>query len=116
VTRRPVDGPPVAFFGLAYAIAWGMIPVLTVIARDAGLPDWDALQDRAENYDFAGIGLAVPAGTSISSPGLPHSPVHSPRSRPMRTRSGARSWASSSSCWSRSARLLLSLCIGETRV
>lgn len=57
-TRR-LDWPLIAFLGLAYSLAWGMIPLLAAIARQAGLPDWTALSARAEVLDFAGLALPV---------------------------------------------------------
>jgi membrane protease YdiL (CAAX protease family) len=57
---RRIDRPLVVFFGLAYLITWGLIPVLAVIARASGLPGWESLHRMGETLDFAGAGLAVP--------------------------------------------------------
>jgi hypothetical protein len=59
-TAGGIDWPLVVFFGLAYLIGWGLIPVLGVIARTAGLADWTELSRMAEILDFAGVALPVP--------------------------------------------------------
>jgi membrane protease YdiL (CAAX protease family) len=55
-----IDWPLVLFFGLAYLITWGLVPVLAVIAARSGLPDWQRLHRMGETADFAGTSLAVP--------------------------------------------------------
>ncbi|MFG1706304.1 CPBP family intramembrane glutamic endopeptidase [Nonomuraea sp. M3C6] len=57
---RRIDWPLVVFFVLAYTITWGLIPVLDVIARRSGLPDWRRLHAMGEVFDFDGTRLAVP--------------------------------------------------------
>jgi membrane protease YdiL (CAAX protease family) len=59
-TGRRIDGPLVAFFALAYAIAWGTFALFASIARQAGLDDAQALMALADAYQFAGVELAVP--------------------------------------------------------
>ena len=48
------------FFGIAYLLAWGMIPLLAIIARQSGLPDWLDLSRMGEALDFGTMNLAVP--------------------------------------------------------
>ena len=55
-----VDWSIVAFFGLAYLIAWGMIPILSAIARQSGVENWAALSQMGETFNFGGISLSVP--------------------------------------------------------
>ncbi len=57
---RRLDLPIILFFALAYLIAWGMIPLLSTIARRTGLADWTALSQMAEVLDFGGLELAAP--------------------------------------------------------
>ena len=54
------DWPLIAFFAIAYLIAWGLMPVLSIIARQSGLTDWIALSQMAEALDFGATELAVP--------------------------------------------------------
>ena len=64
-TRR-IDWPLIAFFCLAYGIAWGMIPLLGTIARQSGLPvgqtlpAWQALSRMGEAWDFGNTDLVAP--------------------------------------------------------
>ena len=55
-----VDWSIVAFFGLAYLIAWGMIPILSAIARQSGVESWATLSQMGETFNFGGISLSVP--------------------------------------------------------
>jgi membrane protease YdiL (CAAX protease family) len=55
-----LDWPLIAFFVLAYLIAWGMIPLLSAIARGSGVTDWATLSQMGEAFDFAGADLNVP--------------------------------------------------------
>jgi membrane protease YdiL (CAAX protease family) len=55
-----VDWAIVAFFGLAYLIAWGMIPILSAIARQSGVENWAVLSQMGETFSFDEISLAVP--------------------------------------------------------
>ena len=57
---RRLDWPLIGFFGLAYLIAWGMIPILANIARQSGVADWTALNQMGETLNFSGVDLAVP--------------------------------------------------------
>lgn len=54
------DWPILAFFLLAYLIAWGMIPVLNRIAHQSGAGNWVALSQMGETFNFDGINLSVP--------------------------------------------------------
>lgn len=58
-TRR-LDWPTILFFALAYLIAWGMIPLLSAIARQSGVADWITLSQMAEVLEFGGVDLSVP--------------------------------------------------------
>ncbi|MDX1416810.1 MAG: CPBP family intramembrane glutamic endopeptidase [Candidatus Promineifilaceae bacterium] len=55
-----LDWPIIAFFVLAYLIAWSMIPLLDLIAQQSGIPDWIALNGMAETLSFNGVDLSVP--------------------------------------------------------
>jgi membrane protease YdiL (CAAX protease family) len=57
---RGVDWPIVAFFVLAYAIAWGGWLVLGAIARQSGVDDTAAFLAQAEALQFEGVALAAP--------------------------------------------------------
>ena len=59
-TPRRIDWPLVAFFALAYAIAWGAFAIVASIARQAGLESAQALMAMGDAYQFAGAELAVP--------------------------------------------------------
>jgi hypothetical protein len=50
----------VLFFALAYAIAWSMIPLMSAIAKSAGLSDWITLSRMAEAFEFGNAQLPVP--------------------------------------------------------
>jgi membrane protease YdiL (CAAX protease family) len=55
---RRLDWALIAFFGIAFLIAWGMIPLLAGIARESGLPDWLTLSRMGEALDFGATDLA----------------------------------------------------------
>jgi membrane protease YdiL (CAAX protease family) len=55
-----IDWLIVAFFALAYLIAWGMIPVLSAIASRSGVVGWSELSRIGETFSFDGINLSVP--------------------------------------------------------
>lgn len=57
---RRIDWPLVGFWVLAYAIAWGTLAILGVIARQSGVDGALALLQMGEAYDFAGASLSVP--------------------------------------------------------
>ena len=57
---RRIDWPLAAFWVLAYAIAWGTLAILGVIARQSGVDGALALLQMGEAYDFAGVSLSVP--------------------------------------------------------
>lgn len=57
---RRIDWPLVAFWVLAYAIAWGTLALLGLIARQSGVDGALALLQMGEAYDFAGASLSVP--------------------------------------------------------
>jgi membrane protease YdiL (CAAX protease family) len=59
-TARSIDWSIVAFFVIAYVIAWSMIPILDVIAHQSGVSGWAELSVIGEAYDFSGIDLSVP--------------------------------------------------------
>ena len=47
-----VDMPLTFFFLIAYLIGWGLIPVLSVIAQNSGLDNWQTLSQKAEALNF----------------------------------------------------------------
>jgi membrane protease YdiL (CAAX protease family) len=53
--HRGVDWPVVAFFVLAYAIAWGTILAMVPVARHAGMDSVAKFLGRVEALDFAAI-------------------------------------------------------------
>ena len=53
------DTSLVFFFLIAYLIGWGMIPVLSTIARDSGLDGWQTLSQMAEALNFKAVDLSV---------------------------------------------------------
>ena len=55
-----IDWPLVAFFALAYLLAWGLMPVLNTIAQKSGVEDWIILSQMAESLDFGGTELITP--------------------------------------------------------
>jgi membrane protease YdiL (CAAX protease family) len=55
-----IDWPLIFFFGIGYLIAWGLVPVLALIARQSGLEDWTRLHDMGEAFNFEGAVLSVP--------------------------------------------------------
>lgn len=59
-TKPRFDRPLVAFFALAFAIAWGAFGVVAFIARQAGLESAQALMAMGDAYRFEGADLAVP--------------------------------------------------------
>lgn len=58
--KRGIDWAIVAFFALAYLIAWIFIPVLNTIAEQSGIPDTDSLIRMAEALQFGDAELVVP--------------------------------------------------------
>lgn len=58
-TRR-TDWPTMTFFALAYLLAWGMIPLLSAIARQSGVADWMTLSQMGEVLEFGTVDLSVP--------------------------------------------------------
>ncbi len=58
---RAIDWSLVAFFAIAYGIAWGGFLLLGQIAKHSGAADTVSLLRQAEAMDFAGLDLAVPA-------------------------------------------------------
>jgi membrane protease YdiL (CAAX protease family) len=54
-----IDWQVILFFAIAYLIAWGMIPVLSIIARQSGVEDWITLSKMAEALDFGNTDLSV---------------------------------------------------------
>lgn len=57
---RQIDWPLVTFWVLAYAIAWGTLALLGLIARQSGLENAVTLLEMGEAYSFAGVDLSVP--------------------------------------------------------
>jgi membrane protease YdiL (CAAX protease family) len=55
-----LDRPLVAFFVLAYAIAWGAFGLVALVASLSGGVGATELFARAEVFDFAGLDLVVP--------------------------------------------------------
>jgi hypothetical protein len=62
--NRSSDWPVLAFFALAYLIAWSLFPVLDAIANASGIPNTLELASAAEILQFgdmadgcAGLGL-----------------------------------------------------------
>lgn len=55
-----IDRPLIAFWVLAYVIAWGTLALLGFIARQSGVDGALALLQMGEAYDFAGASLSVP--------------------------------------------------------
>lgn len=60
ITKRRIDRPLVAFFALAFAIAWGAFGIVALIARQAGLESAQALMAMGDAYRFEDANLAVP--------------------------------------------------------
>lgn len=58
--ERHVDWPLIAFFALAYAIAWGIFGIAGLIARQAGLDSAQSLMAMGEAYQFDSVNLSVP--------------------------------------------------------
>ncbi len=59
-TKPRFDRPIVAFFTLAFAIAWGAFGIVALIARQAGLESAQALIVMGDAYRFEDANLAVP--------------------------------------------------------
>jgi membrane protease YdiL (CAAX protease family) len=58
-SERPLGWPIVAFFVLAYAIAWGAFGILGVIARQSGVESTQTFMTMAEAFQFEGVSLSV---------------------------------------------------------
>lgn len=54
------DWPVIAFFCLAFAIAWGAFGIIAIIARQSGLDSAQTLLTMGEAYQFEGANLIVP--------------------------------------------------------
>ena len=59
--KRGVDWSLVAFFAIAYAIAWGIFALLGWIADRSGAADTQSFLRLVEAFQFDGIDLVVPA-------------------------------------------------------
>lgn len=60
VVERPLDWPLILFFVLAYAIAWGALGLVGLIARQSGIADAQTLLAMGEAFQFEGAALSVP--------------------------------------------------------
>lgn len=58
--RNSIDWPIIAFFVLAYVIAWGAFAFIALIARQSGLESAATLMAMAEAYQFEGANLSAP--------------------------------------------------------
>lgn len=58
--RKGLDWPLIGFFILAYAIAWGALAILGVIARQSGIDSALALLEMGETLQFGGAALSAP--------------------------------------------------------
>ena len=54
-----MDIPLIFFFLIAYLIGWGLIPVLSVIAQNSGLDNWQTLSQKAEALNFKAVELSA---------------------------------------------------------
>ena len=59
-TRKGLDWPLIGFFVLAYAIAWGSLAILGVIARQSGIEGALALLEMGETLQFGDATLSAP--------------------------------------------------------
>lgn len=59
-SERTVDWPLILFFVLAYAIAWGALGIIGLIAHQSGLDSAQSLLAMGEAYQFDGAALSVP--------------------------------------------------------
>lgn len=59
--QRRVDWPIIAFFALAYALAWGVIGLMGLIGRGTGV-DALTLMSRGEILQLEGLALPLPDG------------------------------------------------------
>ena len=57
---RGLDWPLIVFFVLAYAIAWGSLAMLSVIARQSGIDGALALLEMGETLQFGDASLSAP--------------------------------------------------------
>ena len=57
---RKLDWPLILFFVIAYLIGWGIVPILTGIAKQSGIADWITLSQMAEALEFGGADLVIP--------------------------------------------------------
>jgi hypothetical protein len=64
------DWPVLAFFALAYLIAWGLFPVLGLIANASGIPNTLELASAAEILQFGAMAdqLVVPGWVDSVDP------------------------------------------------
>ena len=58
-TTRGLDWPLVAFFVLAYAIAWGVFGLMGLIARQSGIDSAQTLMAMGDSFQFDGADLSV---------------------------------------------------------
>ena len=54
-----IDVPLLIFFLIAYLIGWGLIPILSSIAKSSGIDSWQTLSQMAEALNFENIDLSV---------------------------------------------------------
>lgn len=57
--KGKVDVPLIIFFLIAYLIGWGLIPILSNIAHNSGLDNWQTLSQMAEAFNFGDVELPV---------------------------------------------------------
>ena len=50
--KGKVDTPLLFFFLIEYLIGWGLIPVLSSIAQNSGIDNWQALSQMAEALEL----------------------------------------------------------------
>jgi len=57
-TKSKIDWPVIAFFVIAYGIAWGLILVFNAVARASGIEDGSTLMAMTEALELVFPGLA----------------------------------------------------------
>ena len=57
---KGLDWPLIGFFALAYAIAWGALGILALIARQSGIDSAPTLLEMGETLQFGDAALSAP--------------------------------------------------------